>query len=313
MSTAANAAPATSGQQPALIVVSHGPTARVRLDSGPEVVARAAGRDLQFVCGDRVLCACDAQHAQWQIQQLLPRRNALYRTSARGRAELVAANLTLLVVVVAPRPPPDLFLVDRYVAAATCAGIGALVVANKADQEYPAGLRDGLAVLAAAGCATLTVSARSGDGLEALRAQLRGQTVMFAGQSGVGKSSLLRELVPGSEAAVGELLKGDEGRHTTSVSQLYELPGGGALIDSPGVRDFAPAIESLDARTLGFSEVERLAPQCRFADCRHMREPDCAVTAAVAAGVMDARRYESFRRLHRLREQLQERVPYSRR
>lgn len=300
-------------QHPALVLVSHGPTARLRLDDGSEVLARAAGRDLQFVCGDRVLCACDTQHAQWQIQQLVPRRNALYRTNARGRAELVAANLSLLVVVVAPRPPPDLFLVDRYLAAATCAGIAALLVANKADQEYSPELRDGLAALAATGCATMSVSARTGEGLDSLRERLGGQTVMLVGQSGVGKSSLLRELVPGSEALVGELLKSDEGRHTTSVSQLYALPGGGALIDSPGVRDFAPAIESLDPRTLGFSEIARYAPQCRFADCQHLREPQCAVIAAVAAGSINARRYESYRRLRRLREQLQERVPYPRR
>lgn len=299
--------------QPALVLVSHGARARLRLADGSEVPARATGRDLQFVCGDRVLCARDAQHGQWQIERLLPRAHALYRTNSRGRAELVAANLSLLVVVVAPHPPPDLFLVDRYLAAATCAGIEALLLGNKADQDYPSELRTGLEALAATGCATLTVSARSGAGLEALRARLAGQTVMFVGQSGVGKSSLLRMLVPGSDAPVGELLKSDEGRHTTSVSQLYALPGGGALIDSPGVRDFAPALESLDPRTLGFSEIAHHAPQCRFADCQHLREPQCAVIAAVAAGAIDARRYESYRRLRRLREQLQLRVPYSKR
>ena len=300
-------------QHRALVLVSHGPSARVRLAHGEEVLARAAGRDLQFVCGDEVRCGWDAQHAQWQIQCVEPRRSALFRTNARARAELVAANVTVLSVVIAPRPEPDLFLVDRYLAAARCAGIGALLVANKADQEFASATRLELDALARAGYAAEYCSALNGSGLMALRKRLQNETVMFVGQSGVGKSSLLRQLVPGSEAPVGELLKSDEGRHTTSTAQLYALPDGGALIDSPGVRDFAPALGALDAGTLGFAEVAQLAPQCRFADCQHGKEPDCAVIAGVATNAISARRYESFRRLRRLREQLLERVPYSRR
>ncbi|MBS0387553.1 MAG: ribosome small subunit-dependent GTPase A, partial [Proteobacteria bacterium] len=268
---------------------------------------------LQCVCGDEVLCSSDRQHTQWQLREICARRSALYRSNARGLAELVAANLTLLVVVVAPRPEPDLFLVDRYLAAAASAGIGALLLANKADQEFDAASRAEIDALERGGCTVLHCSARSGTGLDALRERLRGETVMLVGQSGVGKSSLLRQLVPGAEAVVGELLKGEEGRHTTSAAQLYALPGGGALIDSPGVRDFAPAPDMLDAGTLGFADVAALAPRCRFVDCRHMQEPDCAVRAAVAAGALGARRYESYRRLRRLREQLLERRPHAQR
>ncbi len=304
---------AAAVREHALVLVAHGASARVRLASGEETLARTARRGLQCVCGDEVICSSDSQRAQWQLYEVCPRRSALYRSNARGRAELVAANLTLLVVVVAPRPEPDLFLVDRYLAAAASAGIGSLLLANKADQEFTLELRADIAALEAAGCAALQCSASSGAGLEALRARLRGETVMLVGQSGVGKSSLLRQLVPGSGAVVGELLKSDEGRHTTSAAHLYTLPGGGALIDSPGVRDFAPAPEMLDAGTLGFAEVAALAPQCRFADCAHMREPHCAVRAAVDSGAMSARRYESYRRLRRLREQLLEQLPHSQR
>jgi ribosome biogenesis GTPase len=99
-------------------------------------------------------------------------------------------------------------------------------------------------------------------------------------------------------------MRDTEGRHTTTSSRLFELPDGAALIDSPGVRDFVPAAEALDARSLGFPEVERLQPSCRFSDCRHMREPNCAVRSAVEDGSLSARRYESYRRLRRLREEL---------
>jgi ribosome biogenesis GTPase len=299
--------------QAALVLVAHGATARVRLAGGEEVMARAAGRDLQFVCGDEVLCAYDTQHGQWQLQQVTPRRTALFRTNARGRSELVAANLSLLVVVLAPTPAPDLFLVDRYLAAASCARMGAMLLANKSDQAFAPEDEAGLSEYRALGIALARCSARAGAGLEELRARLRGEAVMFVGQSGVGKSSILRVLVPGSDALVGELLRTTEGRHTTSAAHLYALPGGGMLIDSPGVRDFAPALDELEPRALGFAEVAEHAARCRFADCQHLREPHCAVLAAVSAGAISARRYESYRRLRRLRSQLLERVPHGRR
>jgi ribosome biogenesis GTPase len=115
---------------------------------------------------------------------------------------------------------------------------------------------------------------------------------------------LVRRLIPEAEVQIGELMREGEGRHTTTASRLFDLPRGGHLIDSPGVRDFAPSIQHLDSRTVGFPEVERLAPGCRFSDCRHMKEPGCAVRSAAENGGMPARRYESYRRLRRLYEDL---------
>jgi ribosome biogenesis GTPase len=160
-------------------------------------------------------------------------------------------------------------------------------------------------VYAAAGYGALECSAASGAGLAALADSLApGALAALVGQSGVGKSSLVRELVPEAQVDVGELVRREEGRHTTTAARLFDLKHGAALIDSPGVRDFAPAVTALDARSLGFPEVERLASACRFADCRHIREPGCAVREAADTGTFAARRYESYRRLRRLYEDL---------
>ncbi len=146
------------------------------------------------------------------------------------------------------------------------------------------------------------------SGIQPLQLALRGHTTILVGQSGVGKSSLTRLVTDEAiDIAIGELMREEEGRHTTTASRLYDCRGGGRIIDSPGVRDFAPAIEDLEPATLGFREVAQLAPQCRFLDCRHMQEPGCAVRARGGrSGAMDARRYESYRRLRRLYEQLWE-------
>jgi ribosome biogenesis GTPase len=291
-------------QLPARVIIAHGRALRVRRDDGSECVAHAARRDLQVVCGDRVYCELDTRHDELRVVALAPRTGVLYRSNARGGSELIAANLTLLVAVLAPLPVPDFYIVDRYLCAAQSAGIDACIVFNKTELGTAAADLGELTALAALGYPCLQASAEALLGLDALRTQLAGHTAVLVGQSGVGKSSLLRALIPASDAAVGALIRDDEGRHTTTTTRLYQLPGGGALIDSPGVRDFAPAIEHLLAPALGFLEIAARSAQCRFADCRHLREPQCAVRQAVEDGLLGARRYESYRRLHRLAERL---------
>jgi ribosome biogenesis GTPase / thiamine phosphate phosphatase len=297
----------------ATLIVTFGRHARVRSDAGRAFDARPMGRKMDCVCGDRVDCRHDPGHDEVHIVGVQARRNLLQRGDARGRSEPVVANVDLLAVVAAPAPAPDYFLIDRYLAAAHCVGIDAMLIANKLDLEggettlhalrqmaEPLGIR----VIAA--CATL------GHGIAELHQQFAGRTGVLVGQSGVGKSSLLQALLPANQLRIQELDRDDEGRHTTTRSEMYALPQGGAIIDSPGVRDFVPAISALEPRALGFAEIEKLAPGCRFADCKHMREPNCAVLAAVANGGCDARRYESYRRLRRLFEDLQP-APGSRR
>jgi ribosome biogenesis GTPase / thiamine phosphate phosphatase len=293
----------------ARVIAAFGRHVLVQEAGGRTVTARPFGRNLGVVCGDEVRCRSDPRHGEVHVLEVLPRRTALYRSNARGAGEAVLANLTRLLVVIAPLPPPDPFIADRYIAAAESAGVAATLVLNKADLGIDAQLRGQIEVYSAAGYECIAASAATGQGLEALLAACAGEFAALVGQSGVGKSSLVRRLAPEAQVEIGGLMREEEGRHTTTVSRLYPLGGGGQLIDSPGVRDFAPAVDRLDPRHLGFREVARLASGCRFLDCRHMREPDCAVRQAVESGTMDARRYESYRRLRRLAEKLSENRP----
>jgi ribosome biogenesis GTPase len=276
----------------------------VRERGGAEHRARVRGRRLSVVCGDDVACESDAAHGEVNVIEARPRQTALYRSNLRGEAEPVVANVSRLFVVLAPKPAPDLFMVDRYLAAATSASIQATLVLNKRDLTIDGGLQAELDAYAVAGFRTIACSARAGDGIDALIEASSQEVAALVGQSGVGKSSLIRRLIPEAEVQIGELMREEEGRHTTTTSRMFDLPRGGHLIDSPGVRDFAPAIDRLDARDMGFTEVARLAPGCRFQDCQHMREPNCAVRTAVESGALSARRYESYRRLRRLYDEL---------
>ncbi|MFN5011956.1 MAG: ribosome small subunit-dependent GTPase A [Gammaproteobacteria bacterium] len=288
----------------ARVIAAHGRHLLVRDAAGTDHEARPFGRRLQAVCGDFVRCEADAAHDEVHATEVLPRRSVLERANTRGGAEPVVANISLLVTVLAPEPRPDPYIIDRYLCAASSAGIAALVVANKCELPEAAELSAQLAVWRDAGYGTLACSGVTGEGLEALAAALRGHDAVFVGQSGGGTAALRGRRVPQAAIAVGALARDAEGRHTTTASKLYDLPGEGPdrghLLDSPGVRDFAPAIATLEPRSLGFPEVEQLAPGCRFMDCRHLREPDCAVRTAAETGGFDARRYESYRRLRRL-------------
>ena len=279
------------------VIAAFGRHLLVRDTAGTELRARPSGRKLSIVCGDRV--RCERERSEVLIVEVLPRRSLLARANLRGESEPIVANVTQLVVVIAPLPAPDYFILDRYLCAATAAGIAGAIAVNKSDLEGGASDRDELAALAHAGYAHCGCSAKSGKGVDELRRALGGQVSVLVARSGVGQSSLVGALLPHAVVQTGELMREEEGRHTTTASRAYELESGGTLIDSPGVRDFAPAIDQLDARTLGFPEMARLAPQCRFQDCLHMQEPDCAVIAASESGALLPRRYESYRRLRR--------------
>jgi ribosome biogenesis GTPase / thiamine phosphate phosphatase len=294
------------------VVASHGRDATVADEAGRRIHCRLQGRRLAVVCGDRVHWSpARTEGGAGLVLERLPRSRLLARINARGEAEPVAANLTQLVAVVAPRPAPDFGLCDRYLAAAEWSGLAACIVANKCDlEDAAAALLPALEDYARIGYPVVRASKRLADGVDALRARLTGATSVLVGQSGVGKSSLTNRLVPGIEAAVDEVSRASEsGRHTTSTASLYALPTGGELVDSPGVRDYSPPLPAPREVAGGYREIAALAGSCRFRDCLHRREPGCAVASAAAEGTVAPRRLDSYRRLLGLAEEMAARAP----
>ncbi|MDJ0941131.1 MAG: ribosome small subunit-dependent GTPase A [Woeseiaceae bacterium] len=289
----------------ATVIATYSRRMRLRLPDDSEVDARIKGKKLKPVCGDRVAAEELADEADRLITAIAPRDNELTRPNLRGEPEVLAANVDLLVVVAAALPAPDWFVVDRYLAAAEIMRADAMVVYNKADIEAPDTAT--LSVYEKLGYPSLVTSAETGQGIDELRHRLADRIAIVVGQSGVGKSSIINELMGSELQKTAEIsTKHREGRHTTVNSVMIPLDAGGNVIDSPGVRDYAPALESSAAAAAGFREILAASEHCRFANCRHMQEPGCAVKAGVEDGSIDARRYESYRRIVITTEKLAE-------
>lgn len=298
--------PATD--EPARVVESFGRRAIVETGAGTRHAAVLFGKRLQIVCGDRVRLSRQAGSDEWQITSVEPRRTVIARTDNRGRTEPLAANITLLAVMLAPEPAPDLYMIDRYLAGAAYAGIKGAVLVAKADLAAAADNRaDAFAEeYRRAGYPVISISAVTGKGLEPLRRLLAEEVTLVVGQSGVGKSTLCNALIPAALRPTRTLSSGTgEGTHTTVAAALLRLPDGGELIDTPGVRDFAPAPVAEAMIQTGWPEIQAAAAGCRFNNCLHLREPGCAVLAAIEAGGISPRRYEGYKRLINLMRQLQ--------
>lgn len=258
----------------------------------------ARGRRLEAVCGDRVritLSPDGRDAAQGVIEGVEPRRNLLFRRDA-FREKMLAANLDAVICVVALEPAFSEDLISRCLIAAEAAGLQASIVLNKTDLPGERAARERLAAFSDLGYPVIGLSARAGA--TALQAPLAGRRTLLIGQSGMGKSTLVNALVPAAGASIGDISVAlDSGRHTTTASRLYRLPSGGELLDSPGLQAFGLA--HLDRARLAeaFREFRPLLGQCRFSDCRHQSEPDCAVLAAVGRGQVHPARLQTWHRL----------------
>ena len=210
--------------------------------------------------------------------------------------KVIAANIDILLVVASTvKPPMRRGLIDRFLIIAERGELTPLLVVNKIDLN--AGDEEIINDVAALGVKVLQCSAETGSGLDALTAELTGKRSVFTGASGVGKTSLVNAIIPGVDAATRKVRKKDQrGRHTTSQSVIYDLPCGGLLIDTPGIRELGVGLK-MEELSWYFPEIEKLSPQCKFRNCSHTHEPGCGVIAGVESGEILPRRFDSYLRI----------------
>lgn len=259
-----------------------------------------------LVTGDRVIWQAEAEGGVIIAQAA--RHSAMSRPNNRGELRAIAANIDCVVVVLAPLPEPFGNLIDRYLVAIERQQLHPVVLLNKADLLGSVSNSGAIISLLhryrRIGYEAMTVSSHTGEGMDLFKQSLSGRTVVFVGQSGVGKSSLINTLrgvaddAGEGSASVGGLSIGhDKGTHTTTATRLYHLPGSGDLIDSPGIREFGLWHIEQDELMDGFIEFRPYAGQCRFRDCRHLTEPGCALRAAVKRGDIDGVRLDSYHQI----------------
>ncbi|MGZ3457739.1 MAG: ribosome small subunit-dependent GTPase A [Archangium sp.] len=300
---------ASEGEEPARIAADYGVeyglySARGELRAtvpGRLRMAIRKGESMRPVVGDWVSFEPRLQEGTSIIQAVLPRRTQLARKAA-GRTEeeqVVAANVDVVFLVSALTRDLNPRRLERYLALAWDSGAQPVVVLTKADLcEDVAEARERIAALAP-DVPLHTASSLTGEGLDALGQYLGGtRTVALIGSSGVGKSTLINRLLGAARQEVGEVREDDKGRHTTTHRELFVLPQGGLVIDTPGMRELG-LLENEEGVRTAFTDIEGLAAACRFSDCRHEKEPGCAVHEAVRGGQLAPERLENFRKLSR--------------
>jgi ribosome biogenesis GTPase len=289
-----------SPEQEGLLVTRHGKQLQVESGNGELFQCHSRQNLYDLVVGDRVVWQAGANHTG-VIVACLPRRSLLARATAKQAAfKPIAANVEQLLLVIAPEPLPTTLLIDSYLVAAHAANIPLVLVVNKIDllKEQPLELTQLLTSYQTLGYTVAKTSALNEQGLSELKTILQNKISVLVGQSGVGKSSLIANLLPTEAVAVGSLAGNTKlGAHTTSAARLYHLSFGGAIIDSPGIREFGLGELTAEQLMQGFTEFRPWLGQCRFHNCKHLQEPDCALHMAVENGHLSQTRLDNYRRL----------------
>ena len=289
----------TNVTQQATIIGTYSQRMLVKTSNNEVLFAKIKGKKIQPVCGDQIEISPIAQESDWLINKIIPRNNELTRSNYSHKREVIAANLTMIAVVVSDPPKPDWFIVDRYIGAAESMGIKACIICNKIDlnwetEQYSKTIKNYQLI----GYPVIYCSAETKSNLEKILEHLKNETAIFVGQSGVGKSSIINQISRNSNQLTQEISsKKKEGKHTTVNSNILDLDNGGKVMDSPGVRDYSPIIDSTYKVVGSFVEIEAEGLNCKFNNCSHAKEQNCAVKEAVNDERIDPRRYESYKRL----------------
>lgn len=293
-----------SNTQTARVISHHGRQLFAETENLERIKCKIRQNLGDIACGDYVLIqrANDTTgEAQNVVVAVKERTNLLVKTGFAGAIKPVAANIGQLVVVTALKPKPNPYLIDRYLTAAENLPAKALVIINKIDlidfetQRIVDDLTD---LYQNIGYDVISASIKQEVGIEEISDALSNTTSILVGLSGVGKSSIVKAILPREEIKIGETSEATgEGKHTTTVSAFYHLKDNGIIIDSPGVRDFTPINKSIDEITYGFKDVRQFNGSCKFTNCSHKNEPGCAMKQAVADGELDEQRFNNYLRL----------------
>lgn len=281
------------------LVISHfGKQLIIETDSGELLQCKIRQNLGDITCGDVIAYTQDANTNETAVVAIHPRKNRLVKTGFGGNQKTVAANIDQVIIVASLEPDPNLFLIDRYIVAAESIPATPVIVLNKIDlkcdrnEKYVEQVKSTYEPL---GYQVIITSAKKIININALEKILQGKTSILVGLSGVGKSTITNDLIPDLNTRTGELSNSSgEGKHTTTVSSLYHLPNGGDLIDSPGVRDFTPVINSKEDLITGFVEFKKLDQMCKFSNCTHNDEPGCVIKQAINENKISTNRSKSF-------------------
>jgi ribosome biogenesis GTPase len=280
-----------------LLVTTFGANAFVEDEQGNLIRCHIRKNSDPVITGDRVYWLPEQGDETGVIVGHLPRKSLLCRPESAHKLKLIAANLDAIIIVSAPPPALSEDMIDRYLVAAELLKIQPIILLNKMDlldAEHKNEMEKRLAAYKKLGYPIIYSSAYTQDGLAELSVFLRDKTCVLVGASGVGKSSIIVALAPDSNVRVGEVSTTGLGKHTTTSTHLYHLPTSGNLIDSPGVREFGLWHVDKNDVLAGFVEFKRFFNQCKFRNCQHELEPDCAIQKALQMEEIDARRYASY-------------------
>ena len=269
------------------VVAAYGKRFQVELSDKKRISCVTRGKRIDLACGDMVTIQLTDKH-EGVVESTLPRKTLLYRSNA-FKSKMLAANVTQIIIVLATQPSFYEALLNRCLIAAEAANIKALIVLNKCDLADNDDAKQKLALYTSLGYQVLALSAK--EDISAIRTYLQGESSILVGQSGMGKSTIINALLPNEDVRTREVSHVlDSGKHTTTAAHLYHIDEDSQLIDSPGLQEFGLHHLSTGELEHAFIEFRPFLGKCRFNNCKHLQEPECAIKEAVLSHQVTAER-----------------------